>query len=452
MTRDFIPFPARFERFGPLTRAAIAVAVALAGVVALVGPVKLIAQIEGDRGIAPVISSGDIEVDGIDVDVTGKTGQEARTAGWRAAYKQAWEQLHGPAMDAGTIESLVSGVVIEHEQIGPHRYIARLGVVFDRGRAGQYVGAGAGAGPGSASALGVHSAPMLTIPVLYSGGVGQVYEVRTAWQKVWAEFHTSASAIDYVRPSGAGGESLLITAGQAGRRSRIWWRNVLDQFAASDVVFPIARLERQWPGGPVKGTFTARYGPDNSYLDSFTLTASDDEAVPAMLATALKRLDQVYADALARGVLATDPTLSIEHPQIDPALQALIDAGQRRQQELDAAQAADDSAIDAAGPAAPKIVAAPVASEDPVEPRPRATAGAAVMVQFASPDARAVDQALAAVRGASGVSGASTVSLAIGGTSVMRATYAGSPQELANALRAKGWQVTLSGSTLRIHR
>ena len=442
MTLALSPFRARFRRISPLGRTAMAASLALAGVVALVGPARLIAQIEGERGIAPVVSTGDIETGGIEVDVTGKTAAEARQAGWREAYKKAWEQLHGPAMDEGTIESLVSGVVIEREQIGPHRYIARLGVVFDRTRAGQYVGDG--------SAMGVRSAPMLAIPVLYSGGVGQVYEVRTAWQRTWAEFRTGESAIDYVRPSGGGGDSLLITAGQVGRRSRIWWRNVLDEYAAGDVVFPIARLERQWPGGPVKGTFTARYGPDNTFLGSVTMTAADEDGVPAMLQKGLKALDGMFTDALHQGLLANDPTLSIDHPQIDPALQALIDKA-KVQQQLAAQTAADASAVEAAELNAPKIEAAPVASEEPVaKPKPAAAAG--VTIQFASPDAHAVDQALAAVRGASGVSGASTVSLAIGGTSVMRASYAGSPAELAAALRARGWKASVSGSTLRISR
>lgn len=431
---------ARFQRLTPLARAGLGLAMLLAGTVALVGPSRLIAQIEGERGIAPVISTGDIEVGGIDVDVPGKTAQEARLAGWRAAYEQAWKRLNGPAVDAGTIESLVSSVVIEREQLGPHRYVARLGVVFDRARAGQYVGPDAGH-----SALGMRSSPMLTIPVLYSGGVGQVYEVRTAWQRVWAEFRTGQSAIDYIRPSGAGGDSLLITAGQPGRRSRIWWRNVLDQYAASDVLFPVARLERQWPGGPVKATFTARYGPDNTWLGSFDMTAPDEDAVPAMLAQALKRLDGIYTDALAQGKLATDPTLAIEHPQIDPALQSLIDAG-RRQQEAAAAAAAAAQAE-----SAPTLEAAPVAAVEPAEVKPKGPAQP-VTIQFASPDARTVDLALAAVRGTSGVSGATTSSLAIGGTSVMRASYAGKPDDLAAALKAKGWQVSVSGTTLRIRK
>lgn len=433
MTSISPTFSARLGRIGPVGRAAFAAAIALAGLVALVGPARLIAQIEGERGIAPVITTGDIEIGGIEVDATGKTAPEAKAAGWKQAYVKAWEQLHGPAMDAGTIASMVSSVVIEHEQVGPHRYVARLGVVFDRSRAGQYVGPDAGSG----AVAGLRSAPMLTIPVLYSGGVAQVYETRDDWQRAWAEFHTGASAIDYVRPAGAAGESLVMTAGQPGRRSRIWWRNLLDQFAASDVIFPIARLERQWPGGPVKGTFTARYGPDNVLLGSFSLTAPDEDAVPAMLARAVRQIDGIYAAALAQGQLATDPTLSVEHPQIDPALQALIDAGRRKQAEEEAAAAA-----------APQIEPSAVAIEDPAAAKPRPAS--AVTVQFASPDARAVDAALAAVRGTAGVSGATTMSLAIGGTSVMRANYAGTAEALAAALRAKGWQVSVSGTTLRI--
>jgi hypothetical protein len=88
---------------------------------------------------------------------------------------------------------------------------------------------------------------MLVIPLLYSGGVGQVFEVRSPWQKVWAEYRTGASAIDYVRANGGGADSLIINAGQPGRRSRVWWRGVLDQFGASDVLIPAARLSGNGP-------------------------------------------------------------------------------------------------------------------------------------------------------------------------------------------------------------
>ena len=126
--------------------------------VAVIGPARLIAQIEGDRGIAPVASTGDIEVDGITVNATGKTAEEARRNGWREATRLAWAKAGGPQLADGELESLVSSVVIQREQIGPRRYIATLGVIFDRTRAGQFVAGG--------SAIGTRSQPMLMLPLL----------------------------------------------------------------------------------------------------------------------------------------------------------------------------------------------------------------------------------------------------------------------------------------------
>ena len=420
---------------GSLGRIALGAGVCAGLAVAAIGPARLIAQVEGERGIAPVVATNDIEIGGVVVDATGRNAAEAKANGWREAYKQAWGLAHGPALDVGSIESTVTGVTVEQEEIGPHRYRAKLTVSFDRGRAAQF-----GAGNGG---VAVRSAPMLVLPVLYSGGVAQVFEVRGAWQKVWADYRTGASAVDYVRASGAGGESLLMTAGQAGRRSRVWWRGILDQFGASDVLIPTARLERQWPGGPVKGTFTARYGVDNKVLGSFVLMASDDGAVPAMLAQGLARVDAMYVDGLSRGLLRPDPTLSFEHPAIDPGLASLMEAGRR----AEAAQAAAEDAAQAAAAAdAAVAAAAPKLEAKPV------IAVAAITIQFASPDARAVDAALAGVRAVPGVENAGTTSIAMGGTSVMRAQYPGGADALAAALRTRGWQVSVASGALRIKR
>ena len=411
----------------PAAQRVVGLAAALGLALAAIGPERLIAQIEGERGIAPIASSTDIQVGGIEVNTTGKTAEEARLAGWKEAQRKAWERIKGPQMSDAQIDAMVSAVVVEHEQIGPRRYVATLGVIFDRARAGQYVGSQDGV-------AGQRSAPMLIVPILYSGGTAQVFEVRGPWQKAWAGFRTAASPIDYVRPSGAGGESLILNAGQPGRRSRTWWRNVLDQFGAADVLTPVARLERQWPGGPVTGTFTARYGPDNTYLDSFTLTAPDESGVTAMLNQALVRMDRIYADALARGVLRPDPTLTAQ------------------QQALDAALAALSSALAPKEESAPAEVA-PAISIPSVTPSAAAQASAATYsVQFASPDAAAVDAALSSVRAAAGVRGATTSSIAIGGTSVMRVTVEGDLQALAAALRARGYQVTVGNNALSIRR
>ena len=131
------------------------------GAVALIGAPgnygRLIAQIEGDRGIAPVVSTGNIEVSGVEVNTTGRTAAEARAAGWKQAWHTAWAQTNGPALDDATIESLVSAVVVESEEIGPHRYHAKLRVEFDRQRAGQFVA-------GQNGAVIARSAPMLVLP------------------------------------------------------------------------------------------------------------------------------------------------------------------------------------------------------------------------------------------------------------------------------------------------
>lgn len=412
-------------------------ALALAGAAALgVAGAVLYAQIEGDRGIAPVASTGDYEVSGIAVEATGKTADEARAAGWRMAQRKAWEKLwasnglgggSAPVLDDGTLSGMVSAIVVESEQIGPHRYIGRLGVIFDRSRTASYLGL---------QGQVAHSAPLLVIPVLVQGGTASVFEWRTPWQRAWAEFRTGESVIDYVRPSGMGSDSLLLTAGQLSRRSRTWWRMVLDQFGAADVVIPIARLERQWPGGPVKGTFVARHGPDNRYLDSFELTADSEDKLPAMLADAVRRLDGIYARALAEGRLAPDPTLFVR-PQID-------------QQTIDAIveQLGPPRGAGAAGaPASSEGGAAPI-TDDVQAAAPVTT----VTVQFVTPDAAAVDAALSAVRAMPGVREAATTSLAMGGTSVMRVSYAGELDALAAGLRAGGWKVTQGAGALLIRR
>ncbi len=428
MTVQTLPQPRRALRKIAALRIACGLGIAVAAAVMLIGPARVIAQIEGDRGIAPVVASGDILISGITVNTTGKTAAEARATGWKAAYRLAWAQAHGPDVGDDTIAGLVSAVVVGREMIGPHRYIATLGIQFDRSRAGPLIG--------GATSVVQRSAPLLVIPVLYSGGVAQVYEIKGAWQRAWAEFPAGLGAISYVRPTGGGGDSLLITAGQPGRRSRLWWHGILDQYGAGDVIAPMARLERQWPGGPINGSFTARYGPDNQYLDSFTLTAPEEGAVPDMLKAAVTRFDQIYTDALVRGVLRSDPSLSLDHPKVDPALAEVIAAGQRA------------AAAQAAAAPGDEVTAPGEASAAPSETKP----GASFSVQFASPDAGAVDGALAGVRGVPGVSGAGSTSIAIGGTSVMRVTYAGSLTELAAALRARGWQVTAGSGALRIKR
>jgi hypothetical protein len=397
-------------------------------VLLLVAGAALLAQVAGERGIAPVASSTDIEVSGIEVNATGDNPQDARENGWLEAQKIAWERLDGPAISDSQLRGLVSAIVVQREQLGPRRYIATLGVIFDRQRAGSMLGGG-----GAAS----RSAPMLTLPVLISGGSATMFEYRNAWQRAWAEYQFGSSAIDYVRPSGAGGESLLLTYGQTTRRSRAWWNTVLDQFSAADVLMPIARLEYSWPGGPVEGHFTARYGPDNRYLDAFSMRADSAAQVPDMLTRAVVRFDEIFARALAQGVLRPDPTLSLDTVEMSPEIRALLEQG--RLDDAGAQSGTTDSQSSASD------------SGDGTQPVQAATVSA-ITVQVATPDPRSFDGALSGIRGASGVRGVSVSSTAIGGTSVVQVNFAGDLDGLAAALRAAGWQVTVGSNALAISR
>ena len=108
-----------------------------------------------------------------------------------------WARVNGrpvgeaPGLPDSTLDSIVAGIVVEDEQIGPRRYIARLGVLFDRARDRRSCSA--------CSGQVARSAPMLVIPILYSGGTPTSFEQRNEWQRAWARFRSGGSPIDYVR-------------------------------------------------------------------------------------------------------------------------------------------------------------------------------------------------------------------------------------------------------------
>lgn len=380
----------------------------------------LFAQMEGERGVPPIASGGDFEVRGVKVDVVAKDADSARYAGWRMAQRQAWRMLwtrtHGgggaPALSDSQIEAMVSGIEIDFEQAGPTRYVATLGILFDRARTGQLLGV---------SGNVMRSPPLLVIPVLWDGGSAVSYERTNEWQKAWARYRTGDSAIDYVRVAGSVADPILLNAGQTGRRGRLWWRVLLDQYGAADVVIPIARLDRAYPGGPVTGTFTARYGPDNSLIGSVTLRASNASGIAQMLDEGARRINELYIRALNDGRLRPDPSLIIEEP-VDP----------------------DALAIENAADAVVEMTDLPTAT---------ATTGTtSFAIQFDTPDVGSIGAGESAVRAIPGVRSASTSSLALGGTSVMQVSFDGTVDMLRNGLQARGYSVAVSGTTLRITR
>ena len=368
----------------------------------------LYAQMEaGERGILPLDSSGTLEIGGIEVDVGGKDADSARYAGWRIAqregFRRLWAKSHGlplaqaPSLSDATLDQIVSSIIVQREQIGPNRYIATLGVLFDRARAGQLLGI-----PG----VGVRSQPMLLIPITITGGTETSLELRNPWQRAWAEFRTSQSPIDYVRVSGLGVDPLLINAAQSRRPGRGWWRNILDLYGAADILTAEVMVHRLYPGGPARARFIGRHGPDGEIIGGFDLTAPNSAGIPQMMQEGVRRMDELFASAYAAGALDRDPTLNQPEPP-PPPVEDLPEEAQR-----------------------------PAVS---------------IQVGVVAPNSVTYNSALAHLRAVPGVTGVQQVNIALGNVSNFFVSYRGDVGTLRSILASRGWGVDVVGGGLRMY-
>ncbi|MBB4838840.1 hypothetical protein HNP52_001909 [Sphingomonas kyeonggiensis] len=404
-----------------MTLARKSLTIGIASALALAGLGAVLAEGEKAAGgsAVPIDASGSFEVSGVDVDVKGKDADAARYGGWRLAQRKGWEMLSRKltgkpsSMSDSALDSLVTGIVVEKEQIGPTRYIARLSVLFDRNKAGSILGV---------SVAVNQSPPMLIVPLEYSGGSGLVFERETAWAKAWNRFKSGGSTVDYVRVQGNGPDSMLLNAGQVLRRGRNWWRSVLDQYGAADVLIAEVQIRREYPGGPIIGIFSATHGPDRQKIADFALRVDNGDSLDTLMDAGVQRLDKAYQQALALGLLHTDRLLSTRPP------------APKTEEEKP-----EDEATDIATPT-PDAGAINTAS----------TSG--VNIQFDTPNVGAVNAGEAALRGIPGVRSAVTSSLALGGISVMRVSFDGQIASLRAQLEARGWSVQEGVGVLRIRR
>ena len=369
----------------------------------------LYAQLEtGDRGILPLDSSNTLEIGGIHVDVGGADAQSARYAGWRMAQRQGfkalWAKMHNapisqaPTLPDGTLDQIVSSINVEREQIGPNRYIADLGIQFDRSKAAAFLGV--------EGVQAERSVPMLLIPVLVTGGTATTVELRNAWQRTWAQFRTAQSPIDYVRVSGMNADPMLLTAAQTTRPGRGWWRALLEMYGATDILVAEVQLQRLYPGGPARGRFIARHGPDNEIIGGFTLTAPNGDAIPAMLAQGAQRIDQLYAQALAAGRLSRDPSLDLPPPPVLPML--------------------------------PEVKPVVVNQFNSYQ------------VQVTGKNVNFYNFAMAHLRTLPGVQSATPQQINPGGTSYILVQFKGDISQLAAGLSGRGWITDFAGTVVRI--
>jgi hypothetical protein len=384
------------------------------------------AQLEGaDRGVPPIDSASTFEITGVEVDVSADNAAKAREEGWRQAQQKGWKALwaktngrpieQAPGLTDAALNGMVAGIVVEQEQIGPKRYIATLGVLFDRARTGQLLGVS-----GSVR----RSAPVLVIPAMLTGSSFQTFESRNEWQRAWARYRTGNSPVDYVRPTGSGIDPLLLNVTQSRRPGRAWWRMLLDQYGAADVITPEVHLKRLYPGGPAIGVFTARHGPDNRVLGQFTLRVENSALVPRLLDEGVRGLDLLYTRALAAGQLTPDPSLIVPEPPLVEEIE----------------EEAEETRIEETARPLPPPGTTPVG------------AVTVVRIEVDTPDQAAIGRAELAVSRVPGVTSAFTTNPSVGGTSAMRVSYMGEPGALAAALVSQGWRVSGSGSTLRLSR
>jgi hypothetical protein len=356
-------------------------------------------------------------VSGIAVDVSAPNAQAARSAAFRIAQRKAWAQLWArltgsspgaaPRLSDGQLDSIVSGIESQGERFSTTRYIATLGVVFDRSRTGEFL-----AGTGQA----LQSPPMLLLPLYVDAGVRTLYQDKTPWRAAWNRFRENVTPLDYVVASGSAGDNIVLTGWQVTRPDRPSWRNILNRFDAVDVLTAEARLVRSFPGGPITGLFIARHGPDATELGRFTMTATDEEGLVPMLDAAVRQIDEIYAFALRDGRLQSEPDLTAD---LAPIMASAPMIGGSFGGEGEGADSTGVAAIEA------------------------------VMV---TPDAAAATALESQLRGTPGVTGVTITSLSLGGTSRVLINYSGAYDALLFALDQRGLRLAAENGETVLRR
>jgi hypothetical protein len=84
------------------------------------------------------------------------------------------------------------------------------------------------------------------------------------------------------------------------------------RFDTVDVLLAEAQLSRSFPGGPIRGLFIARHGPDGTELGRFALIVRSEDGLPGLMDEGVRRIDALYADALRAGQLRAEADLAVD--------------------------------------------------------------------------------------------------------------------------------------------
>jgi hypothetical protein len=177
-------------------------------------------------------------------------------------------------------------------------------------------------------------------------------------------------------------------------------------YGATDILVAEVQLQRLYPGGPARGRFIARHGPDNEIIGGFTLTAPNGDAIPAMFAQGAQRIDQLYAQALAAGRLSRDPSLDLPPPPVLPML--------------------------------PEVKPVVVNQFNSYQ------------VQVTGKNVNFYNFAMAHLRTLPGVQSATPQQINPGGTSYILVQFKGDISQLAAGLSGRGWITDFAGTVVRI--
>ncbi|WP_188945297.1 heavy-metal-associated domain-containing protein, partial [Polymorphobacter multimanifer] len=344
-------------------------------------------------------------VGGIKVDVAAKDPESARFAAFRIAQRQAWPQLWSrltgnpvgaaPKLSDGQLDSVVAGIESQGERFSTTRYIATLGVVFDRSRVTDFIGTAGGA---------VQSPPMLLLK-----------KVRTPWLAAWGRFRENVTPSDYVLAPGGAVDKVLPTPGQLVRPWRSSCRTILTRHATGDVLVAEARVRRTWPGGPIAVRFAARHGPDAEQLGSFELRADGEDGLNAMLDEGVRRIDALYSTALQTGRLRAEAGLAVD-------LEPIIAQAPFLDGSMMAGALSNDAVING------------------------------TEIAVITPDAAALAAFETLLRQTEGVTAVTATSLSLGGTSRLLVSHFGTLEMLQEALAARGLGLSIEGGRTVLRR
>ncbi len=271
----------------------------------MLGGSAMRAQLDGaDRGIAPMTARAVSRLAGSRSTSRAANAEAARSEGWRRAQLLGWRRsgrapTTGPSTRPRTCPNSTLDPASSPESSSSRSRSARPAI--SPGSAC----CSTGRGPGSCSAFPAQirrSAPMLLIPVMMTGSTSYSFEFRNLWQRAWAEYRTAGStdrlcphrrardrsAAAERRPDLRRGPRLVADA------ARPIWRGRHHRS-------PRSTCRRLYPGGPAIGIFTARYGPDGTFLGRFVLRAANSGAIRTMLDEGVRRLDGLYRQALGAG-------------------------------------------------------------------------------------------------------------------------------------------------------